>query len=148
MIAKYSISEVQKETGVPTSCIRMWEKRYGWPIPYRDKYNNYRIYTINDIETLKRIKTLLDRGMTISKIIIDGSLVFPSELIKKKVRPKYDFSSIPHPTTTYGMKVRAELEEAIHNDNKSIINEIKHNATEIHPKDRYNAVLGLIELIN
>lgn len=40
----YGIQEVADITGISTSCLRIWEKRYNWPKPVRSDDNNYRKY--------------------------------------------------------------------------------------------------------
>ncbi len=55
---KMNISKVSKETGIPVSTIRYWEKA-GLVLPKRNKENKYRIYTnehIRQILTLNAIK--------------------------------------------------------------------------------------------
>lgn len=55
---KLNIGEVSKETGIPVTTIRYWEKA-GLLFPHRNKENRYRVYTnehIRQILTLNAIK--------------------------------------------------------------------------------------------
>jgi DNA-binding transcriptional MerR regulator len=57
----YSIGAVARMLGVPTSTLRGWEKRYGMMAPGRSK-GSHRLYSMNDVEQLRFIKTRLDAG--------------------------------------------------------------------------------------
>jgi MerR family transcriptional regulator, light-induced transcriptional regulator len=63
-----SISAVERETGISKDTLRIWERRYGFPLPTRDA-NGDRAYTQPDIEHLRTIKRLLDQGMRPGKIV-------------------------------------------------------------------------------
>jgi DNA-binding transcriptional MerR regulator/methylmalonyl-CoA mutase cobalamin-binding subunit len=63
-----SISAVERDTGLPKDTLRMWERRYGFPDPARDA-NGERIYPISQVEKLRLIKRLMDRGHRPGKII-------------------------------------------------------------------------------
>lgn len=62
------ISAVEKETRVTKELLRMWERRYGFPTPCRD-VNGDRVYTAADIEKLKLLKLMIDRGQRPGKLI-------------------------------------------------------------------------------
>jgi DNA-binding transcriptional MerR regulator len=51
----YSIRETEKETGVPISTLRYWEKEFDQLAPRKDGHGN-RYYTREDQELIKRIK--------------------------------------------------------------------------------------------
>lgn len=55
------IGAVEKETRVSKELLRMWERRYGFPSPQRDAAGD-RMYTREDVEKLKLIRHLIDRG--------------------------------------------------------------------------------------
>jgi len=66
-IARYSISDLQKLTGIKAHTIRIWEKRYGIISPERtDK--NIRFYNVNDLQRLLNITFLNKHGFKISLI--------------------------------------------------------------------------------
>ncbi|MDR0879944.1 MAG: MerR family transcriptional regulator [Clostridioides sp.] len=63
----FNIKEVSKLVGVSPATIRNWEK-YGLIIPERNS-NNYRAYSFEDIERLKKIKNLsINEHLNISSI--------------------------------------------------------------------------------
>lgn len=57
----FSIGAMSRETGIHVSTIRMWEARYGALQPVRTD-GGARRYTTNDLERLRLIKLLVDRG--------------------------------------------------------------------------------------
>lgn len=63
-----NISAVERETGLSKDVLRVWERRYGFPKPWRDE-NGERRYTVAEIEKLRAIKRLMDVGMRPGKII-------------------------------------------------------------------------------
>lgn len=62
------IKAVEKETGVSKELLRMWERRYGFPAPVRDK-NNDRMYPQSQVERLRIVRRLIDAGFRPGKII-------------------------------------------------------------------------------
>lgn len=56
-----SIGAMSRETGIHVSTIRMWEARYGALEPVRTE-GGARRYTTTDLERLRLIKLLIDRG--------------------------------------------------------------------------------------
>ena len=55
----YSLRETEKETGVPASTLRYWEKEFAQLSPRKDGHGN-RYYTREDQELIKRIKYIRD----------------------------------------------------------------------------------------
>lgn len=66
-IAKYSISDLEKLTGIKAHTIRIWEKRYSIISPERTG-TNIRYYNINDLQRLLNITFLNRHGFKISLI--------------------------------------------------------------------------------
>jgi len=64
----YRIKSVAALTGLTTSTLRAWERRYGLLAPERSR-GGYRLYTDNDVARLTRIKSLLDNGFKVSEAI-------------------------------------------------------------------------------
>lgn len=60
--ATASIGTVERETGLSKDILRVWERRYGFPIPARDSHGE-RLYPPEQVEKLRVIRRLLDRGM-------------------------------------------------------------------------------------
>ena len=55
----FSLRETEKETGVPASTLRYWEKVFEELSPRKDGHGN-RYYTREDQEIIKRIKYIRD----------------------------------------------------------------------------------------
>ncbi|MCL4799479.1 MAG: MerR family transcriptional regulator [Burkholderiales bacterium] len=64
----FSISAVERDTGLSKDTLRVWERRYGFPLPGRDA-NGERVYTAEQVEKLRAIKKLIDRGQRPGKLI-------------------------------------------------------------------------------
>lgn len=64
----FNISAVERDTGLSKDVLRMWERRYGFPVPERDA-NGERSYSIEQVERLRMIKRLLDQGHRPGKLI-------------------------------------------------------------------------------
>jgi methanogenic corrinoid protein MtbC1 len=56
-----SIAAVERDTGLSKDTLRMWERRYQFPSPRRDA-NGERLYPRNQVEKLRLVKRLMDRG--------------------------------------------------------------------------------------
>ncbi len=66
--ATYSISDVERDTGVPKETLRVWERRYAFPQPARDA-NGERVYPDEQVQRLRLVKRLLDTGYRPGKVI-------------------------------------------------------------------------------
>lgn len=55
----FSVRETEKETGVPISTLRYWEKEFDQLSPRKDGHGN-RYYTREDQDLIKRIKYIRD----------------------------------------------------------------------------------------
>ena len=62
-----SIAAVERDTGLGKDTLRVWERRYGFPVPHRDAHGE-RLYPAEQVERLRRIKRLMDLGMRPGKI--------------------------------------------------------------------------------
>src|SRR5688572_17314139 len=59
-----AIKEVAERTGLAAGTIRMWEQRYGVPVPARTPAG-YRLYSDEDVEMLRRAVALRERGLSV-----------------------------------------------------------------------------------
>lgn len=66
------INAVERETGVSKELLRMWERRYGFPIPERDSQGD-RIYPMPQVTKLRLLRRLIDFGFRPGKIILLAS---------------------------------------------------------------------------
>lgn len=64
----FNIAAVERETGLSKDVLRMWERRYGFPMPSRDS-NGERCYPGEQVERLRLIKRLMDQGHRPGKLI-------------------------------------------------------------------------------
>ena len=64
----FNISAVERDTGLSKDVLRMWERRYGFPVPDRDS-NGERNYPAEQVERLRLIKRLMDAGHRPGKLI-------------------------------------------------------------------------------
>jgi DICT domain-containing protein len=68
MTSGLSIKDVASQTGVAAGTIRMWEQRYGFPEPGRTS-GGYRIYSEDDVDTLRRVVAYRHRGLSVPAAI-------------------------------------------------------------------------------
>jgi DNA-binding transcriptional MerR regulator len=66
--APIPIAIVERDTGIAKDTLRIWERRYGFPQPLRDA-NGERNYSADEVEKLRALKRLMDRGMRPGKLI-------------------------------------------------------------------------------
>lgn len=67
-VKTWSIAEVERETGLGKDTLRVWERRYGFPVPLRDQLAE-RAYPDEQVQRLRLIKRLLDAGHRPGKIV-------------------------------------------------------------------------------
>ena len=63
-----SIAAVERDTGLSKDTLRVWERRYGFPMPGRDGVGE-RAYTLPEVEKLRIIKRLLDAGHRPGRVV-------------------------------------------------------------------------------
>src|SRR5680860_1729471 len=76
----YSISDLERISGIKAHTIRIWEKRYELLKPQRTS-GNHRLYTDQDLIKLLNVEQLVAEGYKISNVA-----EWQREKIKKKVR--------------------------------------------------------------
>lgn len=64
----FDIASVERETGIGKDTLRVWEKRYGFPVPVRAERDE-RLYPHAQVEQLRLIKRLLGNGLRPSKVV-------------------------------------------------------------------------------
>lgn len=62
------IRTIARLTGIREATLRAWERRYGFPTPARGQ-NNYRGYSKDEVEALRRVAALLEQGLSASEAI-------------------------------------------------------------------------------
>jgi DNA-binding transcriptional MerR regulator/methylmalonyl-CoA mutase cobalamin-binding subunit len=63
-----SIAAVERDTGLSKDTLRVWERRYGFPLPQRD-HQGERSYPFEQVERLRTIKRLLDAGHRPGRVV-------------------------------------------------------------------------------
>jgi MerR family transcriptional regulator, light-induced transcriptional regulator len=64
----YTISDIERDTGIAKDRLRVWERRYGFPLPQRDETQE-RVYDEDQLLRLRLIKRLLDVGMRAGRVV-------------------------------------------------------------------------------
>src|SRR5258708_38084169 len=64
----FGIAAVERDTGLSKDTLRVWERRYRFPLPARDP-SGERVYSQQDVEKLRVLKRLLDQGHRPGKVI-------------------------------------------------------------------------------
>ena len=93
----FSLRETEKETGVPASTLRYWEKQFAELNPRKDGHGN-RYYTREDQDVIKRIRYIRDE-MKITRI----------EAIQKELRGNTRHSDERQSAVEILTRVREEL---------------------------------------
>jgi DNA-binding transcriptional MerR regulator/methylmalonyl-CoA mutase cobalamin-binding subunit len=76
LLSPMRIADVERDTGIGKDTLRVWERRYDFPKPTRDDLGD-RIYPAEQIERLRVIRRLLDKGMRPSKVLgLDASALY------------------------------------------------------------------------
>lgn len=77
------IRDVVRLTGVNPVTLRAWERRYGLIQPLRTE-GGHRLYSPQDVTTIRHIMTWIERGITVSKV---GDLLARSKTLEAAARP-------------------------------------------------------------
>jgi MerR family transcriptional regulator, light-induced transcriptional regulator len=64
---EYSIADVERDTGLSKDVLRVWERRYGFPVPTRNALGE-RVYDEAQLNRLRHIRRLLDAGYRPARI--------------------------------------------------------------------------------
>ncbi|HEX2050303.1 MAG TPA: MerR family transcriptional regulator [Actinomycetota bacterium] len=62
------LSEVAREVHVSSTTIRSWERRYGWPRPFRT-LGGHRRYTADDLDQLRMLRAEIAKGRSVRRAI-------------------------------------------------------------------------------
>lgn len=75
------IAAVERETGINKETLRVWERRYGFPSPWRDAAGE-RLYSQEQLQKLRLIKRLMEAGHRPGRIV--GA---PAEALSALLQP-------------------------------------------------------------
>jgi DNA-binding transcriptional MerR regulator len=62
------IRTIARLTGIREATLRAWERRYGFPRPHRNE-SNYRVYSREEVEHIRRVAKLISEGLAVSEAI-------------------------------------------------------------------------------
>ncbi len=63
-----NIASVERDTGLSKDTLRVWERRYGFPLPARDALGE-RLYPLDQVDKLRLLRRLIDLGHRPGKIV-------------------------------------------------------------------------------
>lgn len=63
------IRTIARLTGIREATLRAWERRYGFPRPHRNE-SNYRVYSREEVENVRRVARLISEGLAVSEAIV------------------------------------------------------------------------------
>jgi MerR family transcriptional regulator, light-induced transcriptional regulator len=63
---RYRVAAVERMTRIPASTLRSWERRYGWPRPYRAP-SGQRLYSDQDLAVIRFLDRRRAEGMSLSR---------------------------------------------------------------------------------
>ena len=63
-----SIAAVERDTGLSKDTLRVWERRYGFPLPQRDALGE-RSYPLDQVEKLRLVRRLMDGGHRPGRVV-------------------------------------------------------------------------------
>ena len=69
--AEYTIASVSKLTGISCHSLRVWERRYGFPVPRRSA-SGHRRFSREQVRLLRRLSERFQRGESISELIAEA----------------------------------------------------------------------------
>jgi MerR family transcriptional regulator, light-induced transcriptional regulator len=84
--ASYRIQAVARMTGVPAATLRAWERRYGFPSPARTA-SAYRLFSDSDVALLKRMRTLVQRGVAPNEAARSLLAAMPADTVAYEIDP-------------------------------------------------------------
>lgn len=77
--APMTIAAVERDSGLSKDTLRAWERRYGFPAPARDP-SGERVYSTQDVQKLRLLKRLVERGERPGRLIHLGSAELQARL--------------------------------------------------------------------
>ena len=95
---QFTIAAVERDVGLSKDVLRVWERRYGFPVPDRDP-NGERLYPAGQVLRLRLIKRLMDRGHR------------PGRLVTASVNELEALAASSHGTTTDANSGSDELDK-------------------------------------
>lgn len=106
-IPLYNIKAVEQNTGISSSTLRAWERRYQVCQPQRSE-SGYRLYSDRDIAVIRWLKSQVDAGMSISQAVVwlDKLTTTASTLADVILPASGEMAGTPLATATHHMMRR------------------------------------------
>lgn len=120
-MSQYPIRAISELTGVPTTTLRAWERRYGLLKPSRTP-KGHRLYSTEDIDLIKDIVKLLKNNHTISEAIRITN--------NPELRASVDTASEGH-----WVSYQQRMLKSIENFNEQNLDRTYNDALSIYPID-------------
>ncbi len=119
----WTIADVERETGLGKDTLRVWERRYGFPVPRRDERGD-RLYDAEQLGRLRLIRRLLDAGHRPGRIVplprqalealAAGAEIQPSETVMDRDGPDPHATWMTWLRNDQTLRLRSALREAVH----------------------------------
>ena len=85
----HSIADVERDTGLSKDTLRVWERRYGFPMPARDALGE-RQYDNDQLIRLRHIRRLIDAGHRPGRVValpLDGLVELNTQRQPERIQP-------------------------------------------------------------
>lgn len=119
---QFPIRTLSEMTGIPTTTLRAWERRYGLLKPARTP-KGHRLYSSEDVELIREISTLLKNNHTIS------------EAIRMVRDPDYRRSPGPAQGEDHWIGYQQQLLKSVEAFNDQNLDKVYNEALSIYPID-------------
>lgn len=115
----FPIGTVSRLTGINSVTLRAWERRYGLITPTRTD-SGHRLYSDEDIERIKLILQLLDKGITISRV-------------KDALRIASEETQTDTDGATYWNRYQDDMLRGVNNFDENILNAVYNETMSLYP---------------
>jgi DNA-binding transcriptional MerR regulator len=120
----YRIHRFSKLTGLSPHVIRAWERRYGLVNPVRGE-NRYRLYTDEDVNLFRYLKSQVDQGLAIGELAELGR----DQLQEQARMAHIDLNAEPPPSEGFV----SELTQALENNDRAAFERKLNGALAVIP---------------
>lgn len=99
LVALHTIADVERDTGLSKDTLRVWERRYGFPVPQRDALGERR-YDDAQLLRLRHLRRLLDAGHRPGQVValpLDALLALNPASAGDGAAPRVDPAPAPCP---------------------------------------------------
>ena len=93
----HSIADVERDTGLSKDTLRVWERRYGFPMPARDALGE-RQYDNEQLSRLRHIRRLIDAGHRPGRVValpLDGLVALNTQRSPERIQPAASPTHLP-----------------------------------------------------